>query len=242
MRRLTLVTALLAILHAAPVLNGCTAQEGEQAEGASVEAEAAAKEAATPEENPLLNPRSPVMNQKAPDVFKAKFETSKGDFVIEVHRDWSPRGADRFYNLVGAGFFDECRFFRVLSGFMAQFGINGDPEVSAIWRNQQIRDDPVKQSNTRGFVTYAKSGAPHSRSTQIFINYTNNAQLDGQGFSPFGQIIEGMEVVDELHSGYGEGAPRGQGPAQAYIQQHGNAYLQDSFPDLDYIKKASVVE
>jgi peptidyl-prolyl cis-trans isomerase A (cyclophilin A) len=191
--------------------------------------------------SPLLNPEDPAVNRTAPPTFKTKFETSKGDFVVQVNREWAPMGADRFFNLVQHGFFDGARFFRVIPGFMAQFGINGDPKVSAAWRNQRIKDDPVKQSNTRGFVSFATSG-PNSRTTQLFINYGDNARLDMMGFAPFGRVIEGMEVVEQLYSGYGEGVPQGKGPNQARIQQEGNDYLNREFPRLDYIKKATIVE
>jgi peptidyl-prolyl cis-trans isomerase A (cyclophilin A) len=179
------------------------------------------------------------MSATAPDVFNVKFETSKGDFVIEVHRDWSPKGADRFHELVTQGFYDDVRFFRVLDGFMAQFGINGDPAVSSKWRVSTIQDDPVRKSNTRGFVSYAMAG-PNTRTTQIFINYGDNRSLDGQGFSPFGEVVSGMDVVDALHSGYGEGGPRGKGPNQGRIQSEGNAYLKKDFPSLDYVKRAAI--
>ena len=196
---------------------------------------------ATERESPLLNPRSDTMNQPAPATFKAKFETSKGDFIVEVYRDWAPNGADRFYNLVKNGFYDDVRFFRVISGFMAQFGISGDPKVSAIWREERIQDDPVKQSNKRGFITFAMAG-PNTRTSQLFINYGDNSRLDGQGFPPFGQVTEGMDVVDQFYAEYGEGAPSGRGPSQARIQQEGNAYLTSQFPKLDSIKKATVIE
>lgn len=186
----------------------------------------------------LMNPAS--LNEKAPDVYRAKFDTSKGTFVIEVTRAWSPNGADRFYNLVKNGFYDNCRFFRVLSGFMAQFGINGDPSTSTAWRAAQIQDDPVKQSNVRGYVTYAKSAAPNSRTTQIFINFGNNARLDADGFAPFGKVVEGMDIVGSLYAAYGEGAPGGAGPDQNRVQMEGNAYLLKEFPKLDYVKSAVI--
>ncbi len=182
-----------------------------------------------------------TLNQQAPGVYKAKFDTSKGTFVVEVNRDWAPNGADRFYNLVSNGFYDNARFFRVIDGFMVQFGISGDPNLSAVWRNANIKDDPVKQSNARGTVTFATAG-PNTRTTQVFINFGDNAGLDRQGFSPFGKVVSGMEVVDSLYNGYGEGAPNGNGPDQGGIQQYGNAYLQKSFPKLDYIEKATIVE
>jgi peptidyl-prolyl cis-trans isomerase A (cyclophilin A) len=182
-----------------------------------------------------------ALNAKAPAVYQAKFDTSKGPFVIEVHRDWAPRGADRFYNLVTNGFFDNARFFRVIEGFMVQFGINGDPNIAAVWRDADIKDDPVKQSNERGTITFATAG-PNTRTTQVFINFADNAPLDGQGFSPFGKVVSGMEVVDSLYSGYGEGAPNGNGPDQGLVQSQGNAYLEQDFPKLDFIKSATIAQ
>lgn len=187
----------------------------------------------------LSDPAS--LNEKAPAVYKAKFDTSKGPFVIEVNRDWAPRGADRFYNLVKNGFFDNARFFRVIEGFMVQFGINGDPNIAAVWRDADIKDDPVKQSNARGTITFATAG-PNTRTTQVFINFADNAPLDGQGFAPFGKVVSGMEVVDSLYGGYGEGAPNGNGPDQGRLQQQGNAYLEQDFPKLDFIKTATIAE
>lgn len=185
----------------------------------------------------LGNPAS--LNARAPDTYKAKFVTSKGTFVIQVTRDWAPHGADRFYNLVKAGFYNDARFFRVIDGFMVQFGISGNPDVSAAWSNANIPDDPVRESNARGTVTFATAG-PNTRTTQVFINFNNNAGLNGQGFAPFGKVISGMDVVDNLYKGYGEGAPRGNGPNQALIKAQGNAYLVTQFPKLDYIKKATI--
>jgi peptidyl-prolyl cis-trans isomerase A (cyclophilin A) len=187
----------------------------------------------------LGNPSA--LRETAPATYKARFETSKGAFVVDVTREWAPNGADRFYNLVKNGFYDGVRFFRVLDGFMAQFGINGDPKISAAWREARIPDDPVKQSNRRGFITYAMAG-PGTRTSQVFINYGDNSALDRQNFSPFGRVTSGMEVVDKLHSGYGEGAPRGQGPDQGRVQMEGNAYLTKSFPQLDFVKKATITK
>ena len=187
----------------------------------------------------LKNPAA--MTEQAPAVFKANFETSAGSFVIEVHRDWAPKGADRFYNLVKNGFYDNCRFFRVLAGFMAQFGINGDPTVQVAWRNATITDDPVKEGNKPGYITFA-TGGPNTRTTQVFINYGNNAGLDKQGFAPFGKVISGMAVVEKLYAAYGEGPPQGQGPSQGQIQSQGNAYLEKSFPKLDFVKSATIVQ
>jgi peptidyl-prolyl cis-trans isomerase A (cyclophilin A) len=185
--------------------------------------------------------RPEMMNQMAPETYRAKFTTTRGDFVIEVTRAWAPNGADRFYNLVKSGFYDDCRFFRVVYGFMAQWGIHGDPGVSAVWRNPAIPDDPVKESNKRGYVSFATSG-PNTRTTQVFINYADkNFVLDAQGFAPFGTVVEGMEVVNKLFSGYGEAAPKGHGPDQDRIQKDGNAYLTKSFPKLDAIKTVTLV-
>jgi peptidyl-prolyl cis-trans isomerase A (cyclophilin A) len=186
----------------------------------------------------LTNPAA--LTAQAPADYKVKFDTSKGDFVVEVHRDWAPLGADRFYNLVKNGFFNDARFFRVISGFMVQFGISGDPKVAAAWRDASIADDPAKQSNSRGMITFATRG-PNTRTTQLFINYADNGRLNAMGFAPFGQVVSGMDVVDALYSGYGEGAPRGAGPEQGRIQSEGNAYLTQAFPKLDYIKTATIV-
>ena len=177
----------------------------------------------------------------APPTYKVKMSTTKGDFVIEVHRDWAPLGADRFYNLVKIGYFTDAAFFRVVKGFMVQFGITGDPSVNRIWRRATINDDPSgKKSNTRGMVTFATAG-PNMRTTQLFINYANNARLDSMGFAPFGKVVEGMKVVDAIEGVYGEGAPGGNGPAQEMIQTQGNAYLKAQFPKLDYVKHATIV-
>jgi peptidyl-prolyl cis-trans isomerase A (cyclophilin A) len=187
----------------------------------------------------LLNPAA--LNEQAPPVYKVKFDTSKGAFVVEVHRDWAPIGADRFYNLVKNGFYDDDRFFRVIEGFMVQFGISGNPQVSAQWENANLKDDPVTQSNKPGMITFATRG-PNSRTTQVFINYNDNERLDTMGFAPFGRVISGMEVVQALYGGYGEGAPRGAGPSQPRMQADGNSYLTSQFPKLDYITKATIIK
>jgi peptidyl-prolyl cis-trans isomerase A (cyclophilin A) len=191
--------------------------------------------------SPLLRPQSVDMTQSAPAVFKVKFATSEGDFVVESQREWAPRGVDRFYNLVKNGYYDGVCFFRVISGFMAQFGIHGDPKVAAAWRPERLQDDPVKQSNKRGYISYAMAG-PNTRTTQLFINYGDNSRLDRMGFAPIARIVEGMDVVDRLYSAYGEGAPSGKGPDQGRLQAEGSAYLSKDFPQLDCIKKASIVE
>ena len=195
-----------------------------------------------PADSPLLNPTSPEMTATAPETYRARFETTKGDFVVQVERALSPNGADRFYNLVRGGYYDGVRFFRVIDGFMAQFGMHGDPQVTAAWRGAPIPDDSVRASNTRGMVTFAMTGQPNSRTTQVFINYRDNINLDAMGFAPFGEVVEGMDVVDQLYSGYGEGAPGGSGPSQAQIQAQGNEYLEGEFPQLDYIEQATIVE
>lgn len=177
---------------------------------------------------------------KAPDSFKAKFETTKGTFTVEVTRSLAPNGADRFYNLVKSGYFKDIRFFRVIPGFMAQFGIAGDPAVSAAWRAAHIADDAVKGSNARGAITFAMAG-PNTRTTQLFLNLVDNARLDNMGFPPFGKVVEGMDVVDKLNGEYGEGAPRGRGPDQGRIQAEGNAYLAKDFPNLDSIKSVTLI-
>jgi peptidyl-prolyl cis-trans isomerase A (cyclophilin A) len=180
----------------------------------------------------LMNPSN--LKERAPDVYKVKFDTTKGIVMIEVHAAWAPNGADRFYNLVKNGFYDGCRFFRVVPGFVVQFGINGDPAIQKNWQNATIPDDKVTQGNTRGFVSFAKSAAPNSRSTQVFVNYADNSRLNRDAFAPFGKVISGMEVVDKINSEYG------QGPTQGYIEHEGNAFLQKNFPKMDYIKKATI--
>ena len=200
------------------------------------------EQAATQSYSHLLKPDEAELSAQSPETFQVKFETTKGDFIIEVHRSWSPHGADRLYYLAKNKFYDNVRFFRVIKGFMAQFGYHGDPEVIAAWTPLTIADDPVTQSNLRGYVTFAKSAMPNSRTTQLFINYGNNSNLDKMGFSPVGKVIEGMDVVDNLYGGYGEGAPRGRGPGQGRIRNEGNKYLNENFPKLDYIKKARLVD
>ena len=211
-----------------------------KSQSAPRKAKAAPRKSAPVTRRSLLKPAS--LNEKAPEVYKAKFTTTKGDFVIQVTRAWAPLGADRFYNLVKNGFFTDASFFRVISGFMVQFGINAKPAVNTAWQAAAIQDDPVKESNRRGYVTYAKSNAPNSRTTQVFINFGDNSRLDADGFSPFGQVVEGMDgVVDKLYAEYGEGAPGGGGPEQDRIQREGKSYLDKSFPKLDSIKSAVIL-
>ena len=173
------------------------------------------------------------------NMYRTEFETSKGTFVIEVRRDWAPLGAERFYNLVQDGFFDDNRFFRVLDGFVAQWGINGDPQLQSSWAEAAILDEPVVMGNTRGRVTFAHGG-PNTRTTQMFINYGDNSRLDEMGFPAIGEVVEGMEVVDALYSAYGDGPPTGTGPEQGSIQAEGNAYLDANYPELDRIVRASI--
>jgi peptidyl-prolyl cis-trans isomerase A (cyclophilin A) len=178
------------------------------------------------------------LDEQAPDVYKVKFETTKGPFFVQVRRQWAPQGADRFYNLVKNGFYNDVYIFRVVHGFVAQFGISGDPEISKVWSQSRIKDDPVEIGNKRGTITFATAGKD-SRTTQVFINYTDNARLDKLGFAPFGEVVEGMdEVVDSLFGGYGEKITRLQGK----IVSMGNSYLKENFPKLDHIKKATIVE
>ena len=179
----------------------------------------------------LRNPAA--LNEQAPATYKARLDTTKGPFVVEVTREWAPVGADRFYNLVKNGFYDDTRFFRVVPNFMVQFGINGTPAIQGVWRDARIKDDPVKQSNKRGYITFATAG-PGTRTSQVFINFKDNGGLDGQGFAPFGRVVEGMDLVDKINAEYGER------PAQGRIQMEGNAYLNKEFPKLDYVKKATI--
>jgi peptidyl-prolyl cis-trans isomerase A (cyclophilin A) len=188
----------------------------------------------------LMNPAA--LAEKAPDTYQAKFETTKGTFTIQVRRAWAPNGADRFYNLVKNGYYDNCRFFRMVSYFMVQWGIHGDPKVNAVWSQARIPDDPVKQSNRKGYVSFA-TGGKDSRTTQVFVNFSDeNVQLDGMGFAPFGTVVKGVSVVESLYGDYGDGPPAGKnGPEQPRIQREGNAYLDKNFPKLDYIKSATIL-
>jgi peptidyl-prolyl cis-trans isomerase A (cyclophilin A) len=176
---------------------------------------------------------------RAPDVFRARFTTTQGDFVVEVHRDWAPVGADRFYNLVRVGFYDGTRFFRAIDGFMVQWGLSGDTAVSAAWHDARVKDDPHVRSNVRGTMSFAKSGSTDSATTQVFVNYGDNSRLDGMRFTPFGEVVEGMGALEAVYKGYGEGEPGGKGPSQRRIETEGNTYL-DGFPMLDRVLRARV--
>jgi peptidyl-prolyl cis-trans isomerase A (cyclophilin A) len=239
---IALVVALAACGKTEPELSASNNTKAPTATGVAPAAAApgASSSAAHVLHPDLLDPSK--ANAKAPGVFKAKFTSTKGDFVIEVHRDWAPNGADRFYNLVKMGFYDDTRFFRAIEGFMVQFGISGDPTVSSKWQNAGIPDDTGSQSNTKGMVTFAQRGMPGSRTTQVFINYADNSRLDASHFTPFGKVVSGMDVVDSLYKGYGEGAPMGHGPDQGSIQSQGNAYLDANFPKLDAIKHAEIAQ
>ncbi len=189
----------------------------------------------------LLDPKKPELNLPAPAEFAVKLETSKGDIVLKVTRAWAPKGADRFFNLVKNGYYDETRFYRVLPKYIAQFGIHGDPATAAAWKAAPIGDDPVVQKNLRGTLVFAKGG-PDTRTTNLFFNLKDNAALDRSGFAPFAAVTEGLEVMDQLHAGYGDGAPKGRGPGQAKIYDLGNAWLKKDFKDLDFIKTARIVD
>jgi peptidyl-prolyl cis-trans isomerase A (cyclophilin A) len=186
-------------------------------------------------------PKEETKTGPAPNDYKVDFDTSRGPIVVEIHRDWAPNGADHLYELVKAGFYDGDRFFRVVRGFVAQFGINGDPATNRLWSSVNIPDDKPTQANVRGTLTFAATGAPNSRSTQLFFNLRDNSQsLNPQGFAPLGQIISGLDAMDDLFGGYGEMAPGGPGPDSSQIQMVGNSYLAGKFPHLDYIKKATI--
>ena len=216
MRRQTLALAVFTLLF------GCGGGEPEEQR---------------PARNPLLRPEQ--FGEMAPATFQVLFETSVGDFLVEVHRDWAPLGSDRFYNLVAAGYYDDTRIYRVVGDFMAQFGLNADPYVNQAWKTQFIIDDPVTQTNSRGAMTFAKGGL-HTRTTEVFINYRDNKMLDSDGFAPFGRVIEGMQVVDSFYAKYGDGPPRGDGPYAAMAQARGNEYLDTDFPELTRIIRATI--
>jgi peptidyl-prolyl cis-trans isomerase A (cyclophilin A) len=226
MRRLFVSALVCSSLFAQPA-----ATKG-ASKGAATKGPVAAKAPAT--SPALLNPAA--LKAKAPDIFKAQFTTTKGDFVVEVHRDWAPIGADRFYNLVKNGFFNDASFFRVVPGFVAQFGMSPKPAVTKVWEKASIKDDPVKVGNKRGNLVFAATSMPNSRTTQIFINFKDNVALDTQGFAAFGTVIDGMDVVDRLYSGYGDN-----GPDQGLIGSEGKPYLDKNFPKLDSIKTARIM-
>lgn len=246
-RRLMAVAMVLSI-----TAYGCSRVRETTSAPAKPEQPAAEKkptEAPKPPEAPRVDPRAALLdpalaNERAPEKFRVKFETTKGDVVAEFVRDWSPAGADRIYNLVKIGYFTDVAFFRVIQDprpFVVQFGIHGDPKVNEAWRRANIPDDPVRASNQRGYISFATAG-PNTRTTQLFINLGDNSGLDRMGFSPVGRVVQGMDVVDSLYAGYGEGPPSGSGPNQELIQRRGNAYLKAEFPMLDSIRRAEIVQ
>ena len=182
----------------------------------------------------LLNPAS--MTETAPAEYKVNLDTSKGLIVIQVHRDWAPIAADRFYNLVKNGFYDQARFFRVVPNFMVQFGMNANPAVTRAFSGTPMKDEPTKQGNKKGYVTFARTSAPNSRGTQLFINYKDNNFLDNQGFAAFGEVTTGFDVAEKINAEYAER------PNQGEITSQGNAYLQAQFPRLDFIKTATIAK
>jgi len=233
MRRLFLAVSCVAL--AAAALAAQTAAPKPAAPKPASAQGATAPKPAAPAVNRLLSPAT--LTAKAPETFKVKFDTSKGPVLLEVHRAWAPKGADRFYNMVRAGYFSDVRFFRVIPNFMAQFGVNGNPAVNKAWDAVRLMDDPPSgQKNVRGMLTYGTTGQPNSRGTQLFINYKDNSYLDAQGFVPIGQVTEGMEIVELLNAEYGA-APQNQ---QGRIVEEGNKFLIASFPKLDYIKTATI--
>jgi peptidyl-prolyl cis-trans isomerase A (cyclophilin A) len=193
----------------------------------------------TPAAPPLRALLLPIPPERAPERFRVRFETTRGEFAVEAHRAWAPLGVDRFYQLAKLGYYDGTRFFRVVDGFMVQWGISGDTAVGAVWHDRSIPDDPVAQTNSRGRVTFA-TGGPNSRSTQLFVNYRDNAFLDARGFAPIGEVIDGMDVLDNLWRSYGEAPPQGRGPEQRRIRQEGEAYLAREFPQLEKVIRTSV--
>lgn len=250
-QRLGTVALALAVLAGLAAFNKFTAPEkvdasrieasAERAEKLQLAQADAAKEApAKPADTAPAAPAAAVEDTsswpaEAPDVFKVKFECSNGDFVVEIHKEWAPLGVERFYQICKEGVYNDARFFRVIPGFMVQWGIPGDPNLAAQWREAVIKDDPVIQTNSPGMISFA-TGGPNTRTTQVFINYGDNARLDGMGFAPFGKVVEGMDVVKAINAKHRED------PNQGLIQRKGNEYLKASFPDLDYIKTVRLVK
>ena len=222
--------------------------KGPAAEGSTARRTTEDKADGPPPPTPLPEGANPALTnpdlakETAPASYKCTFDTSKGSFVVQVTRDWAPNGADRFYNLCKIGYFDNAKFFRNIKGFMVQFGMSAYPAATAVWQESTIEDDPVVKSNKPLYVTFAKTNAPNSRSTQIFINHGDNANLDSMGFAPIGQVVEGGDIVGQLFTGYGEGAPSGRGPNQAILAKFGDVYLSQAFPQLDKINKTTVSE
>ena len=240
MKTLATLAASVALAVSAFAADKPAPKAAAQPKAPAAKAEAKPAPKAEPKKEALPMPTPEMATEKAPAIYKARFKTTKGDFVVEVTREWSPNGADRIYNMVKLGYFTDIAFFRVLDGFVAQGGIHGDPALAARWRAARIQDDPsTGHSNARTTMVFATAG-PNTRTTQFFINFKDNGMLDSMGFTPFGKVVSGMDVVDSLYKGYGEGAPRGSGPDQSRVQDEGNAYLKKDFPKLDYIKSAAL--
>lgn len=247
MRAAVLLPSVLLLLAAVSGCGGGEAASADEAESGAAEsaparttdADGAATAADAGQESPLFAPESEAMTAQAPPVYRVVLHTSEGPITVRVRRSWAPRGADRFYHLARHGFFEGSRFFRVIEGFVAQFGLSGRPELDTLWRRHPIRDDSVRRSNERGTLTFASAGED-TRTTQLFFNLADNRRLDGMGFAPLGRVVEGLAVLDSLHAGYGDGPPRGDGPSQAAILERGNEYLDSEFPELDRIDSVEV--
>jgi peptidyl-prolyl cis-trans isomerase A (cyclophilin A) len=233
-------TRLLVLAFVATATAACTTSSSppapSKAEGGAADSAAKAEPDVAPA---LLDPDSATA--EAPAEYKVEVTTKKGKFVLAIHREWAPLGADRFYNLVKIGYYDDLAFFRVVDGFMVQFGMHANPKVTKAWKPARIADDPPTQKNKKGTISFANSGK-NTRTTQVFINFNDNTPLDSMGFAPFGEVVEGMNIVERLHKGYGDGPPSGSGPDQREIERNGNEYLKRRFPELDYIQTARVLE
>ena len=225
-----------ALLVAASLVGGCGG--GEPQEEAPAQ-EPAPAEQAVPADSPLLTPAN--LTETAPETYQVRFETSAGPIVVQVNRAWSPNGADRFYNLVKNGYYDDTRFYRVVEGFMAQFGLKGVPAIDQAWRDAKFPDDPFTQSNRRGTITFAHAGTD-TRTTQVFFNFKDNTHLDESGFTPFGEVVEGLDVMDKIYAGYGELPPAGNGPDYAKAWVQGNKYLDENFPEMSKVNTATLVQ
>ena len=225
-----------ALLVAASLAGSCGGGEPKE-EAAPPEASAQAEQAALDEASPLLTPAA--LTDTAPATYRVRFETSVGALVVQVNRAWSPNGADRFYNLVKNGYYDDTRFYRVVEGFMAQFGLKGTPRIDQAWRDVTFPDDPFTQSNKRGTITFAHAG-PNTRTTQVFFNFKDNTHLDASGFTPFGEVVEGLGIMDKIYAGYGELPPAGKGPDYSKAWVQGNAYLDTNFPEMTKVLSATL--
>jgi peptidyl-prolyl cis-trans isomerase A (cyclophilin A) len=233
---LKILKTLTTTLFVAVVITGCGNSDSANAQGGTPgDKPGDPPPKAKKGTNVLLDAASPEMKKKAPDTFLARFETNRGVFVLDIERKLSPHGVDHFYNLVRNGYYDGNKFFRVVPNFIVQWGMHGDPAINKIWSASTIMDDPVLMSNKKGTITFAKPGAPNARSTHLFINFKDNANLDRQGFAAFGHVSEGMDIVMALNAEYG------QQPNQGMIGDGGNAYLNKHYPNLDTILSATIV-